>query len=189
MARRRSRSSRSRRARRRASGAASWRRPRRWAASIARIVTSPSCRKTPTPAPACAAMRSTPSTPRRCGPRAKRWWASGSDRPRQMGRRPMVAYAPTLESLNSRPLPAWYDEAKFGIFIHWGMWAIPAFAGSKGSISDAFKTDYDRAVAMTPYTEWYANAIKVPGTPSAAFHRQHYGAAPYEAFREPFLAG
>ena len=98
-------------------------------------------------------------------------------------------YAPTLQSLNSRPLPTWYDEAKFGVFIHWGMWAIPAFAGSKGSISDAFKTDYDRAVAMTPYTEWYANAIKVPGTPSAAFHKEHYGDAPYEAFKEPFLAG
>lgn len=94
-----------------------------------------------------------------------------------------------LAALNARPLPAWYDDAKFGIFIHWGMWAIPAFAGSKGSISDAFKTDYDRAVAMTPYTEWYANAIKVPGTPSAAFHREHFGDASYEAFKAPFLTG
>jgi alpha-L-fucosidase len=101
----------------------------------------------------------------------------------------MATYAPTLESLNSRPLPAWYDEAKFGIFIHWGMFAIPGFASGAGSISDAFKTDYDRAVAMTPYTEWYANAIKVAGSPSAAFHKANYGDAPYEAFREPFLSG
>jgi alpha-L-fucosidase len=102
---------------------------------------------------------------------------------------PSQTYAPTLESLNSRPLPDWYDEAKFGIFIHWGMFAIPGFASGTGTISDAFKTDYDRAVAVTPYTEWYANAIKVEGTPSAAFHKQHYGDAPYEAFKEPFLAG
>ncbi|QUD86729.1 alpha-L-fucosidase [Phenylobacterium montanum] len=101
----------------------------------------------------------------------------------------MGPWAPTLESLNARPLPAWYDQAKFGIFIHWGLWAIPAFAARLGSISDAFKTDYDRAVAMTPYTEWYANAIKVPGTPSAEFHAKTYGAAPYEAFREPFIEG
>ena len=96
---------------------------------------------------------------------------------------------PDLESLNARRLPAWYDEAKFGVFIHWGMFAIPAFAARLGSISDAFKTDYDRAVAMTPYTEWYANAIKVPGTPSAEFHKTNYGDAPYEAFKEPFVEG
>jgi alpha-L-fucosidase len=94
-----------------------------------------------------------------------------------------------LAALNARPLPAWYDEAKFGIFIHWGMFAIPAFAARLGSISDAFKTDYERAVAMTPYTEWYANAIKEPGTPSADFHKAHYGDAPYEAFKEPFVGG
>ena len=67
--------------------------------------------------------------------------------------------------------------------------AIPAFAASKGSISDAFKTDYDRAVAMTPYTEWYANAIKVAGTPSAEFHQATFGGAPYEDFKQPFLDG
>lgn len=29
-------------------------------------------------------------------------------------------YAPRWSSLDTRPLPTWYDEAKFGIFIHWG---------------------------------------------------------------------
>jgi alpha-L-fucosidase len=29
-------------------------------------------------------------------------------------------YQPTWKSLDSRPLPYWYDQAKFGIFIHWG---------------------------------------------------------------------
>jgi alpha-L-fucosidase len=95
----------------------------------------------------------------------------------------------TLAALNQRPLPDWYDAAKFGVFIHWGLFAIPGFAARLGSISDAFKADYDRAIAMTPYTEWYENAIKVPGTPSADFHKQHYGDQPYAAFREPFLAG
>ena len=42
---------------------------------------------------------------------------------------------------------------------------------------------------MTPYTEWYANAIKVTGTPSADFHRATYGDQPYEAFQTPFLDG
>lgn len=94
-----------------------------------------------------------------------------------------------LAGLRARALPAWYDAAKFGIFIHWGLFAIPAFAARLGSISDAFKRDYDRAVAMTPYTEWYANAIKVPGTPSAEFHRATFGDRPYERFAPEFLAG
>ena len=28
-------------------------------------------------------------------------------------------YEPTLESLNTHPLPQWYADAKLGIFIHW----------------------------------------------------------------------
>lgn len=100
-----------------------------------------------------------------------------------------MRYEGNLESLNARPLPQWYDDAKLGIFIHWGIWAIPAFAPHLGSISDAFKKDYDRAVAMTPYTEWYWNAIKVPGTPSAEFHASEYGNRPYQAFKEPFEEG
>lgn len=32
-------------------------------------------------------------------------------------------YEPNWESIDSRPLPDWYDEAKVGIFIHWGVFA------------------------------------------------------------------
>ncbi|KAJ4431861.1 hypothetical protein ANN_20467 [Periplaneta americana] len=38
-----------------------------------------------------------------------------------------VRYDPTWDSLDSRPLPQWYDDAKFGIFIHWGVFAVPGF--------------------------------------------------------------
>ncbi|KAL2734508.1 alpha-L-fucosidase [Vespula maculifrons] len=36
-------------------------------------------------------------------------------------------YDPTWDSLDARPLPAWYDDAKFGIFIHWGVFSVPSF--------------------------------------------------------------
>ena len=36
-------------------------------------------------------------------------------------------YKPTWESLDSRPLPSWYDEAKFGIFMHWGVYSVPSY--------------------------------------------------------------
>lgn len=36
-------------------------------------------------------------------------------------------YDPTWSSLDSRPLPSWYDDAKLGIFIHWGVFSVPSF--------------------------------------------------------------
>lgn len=36
-------------------------------------------------------------------------------------------YAPNWKSLDTRPLPGWFDEAKIGIFIHWGVFSVPSF--------------------------------------------------------------
>lgn len=35
-------------------------------------------------------------------------------------------YTPDWDSIDARPLPQWYDEAKLGIFIHWGVYSVPA---------------------------------------------------------------
>ncbi|KXK31601.1 MAG: alpha-L-fucosidase [Candidatus Omnitrophica bacterium] len=68
-----------------------------------------------------------------------------------------VTYEPTWESLDSRPNPAWFDEAKFGIFIHWGVYAVPAW-GSKGK-----------------YSEWYWNDMMDPNGETWKFHLKTYG--------------
>ncbi len=33
-------------------------------------------------------------------------------------------YQPTWESLKTIPVPEWFDDAKFGIFIHWGAYSV-----------------------------------------------------------------
>ena len=38
-----------------------------------------------------------------------------------------IKYEPNWKSLDSRPIPAWYDESKIGIFIHWGVFSVPSF--------------------------------------------------------------
>lgn len=38
-----------------------------------------------------------------------------------------VKYEPNWQSLDSRPLPDWYDKAKVGIFLHWGVFSVPSF--------------------------------------------------------------
>ncbi|KAH6943957.1 hypothetical protein HPB50_000911 [Hyalomma asiaticum] len=36
-------------------------------------------------------------------------------------------YVPTWDSLDGRPLPAWFDQAKVGLFLHWGVFSVPSY--------------------------------------------------------------
>ncbi|MBQ6865055.1 MAG: alpha-L-fucosidase, partial [Clostridia bacterium] len=39
-----------------------------------------------------------------------------------------VKYESNWKSLDSRPVPQWFQDAKFGIFIHWGLYSVPGYA-------------------------------------------------------------
>lgn len=41
-------------------------------------------------------------------------------------------YQPNLESISTHTIPQWYHDSKFGIFIHWGIYSVPAFAQPTG---------------------------------------------------------
>jgi alpha-L-fucosidase len=71
-------------------------------------------------------------------------------------------YQPTWESVDSRPSPGWYSDAKFGIFIHWGVYSVPAWAPvhSKGE---------------TMYAEWYWNSLNKANSSTKKFHDRVYG--------------
>ncbi|NOX49527.1 MAG: alpha-L-fucosidase [Gammaproteobacteria bacterium] len=101
----------------------------------------------------------------------------------------MTDYRATKASLGSHPVPQWFDDAKLGIFIHWGLFAIPAFAPRQNNVADAFNNNYALSAVMTPYTEWYDNAIRVSESPSAAYHAEHYGDRPYTDFKTDFETG
>lgn len=36
-------------------------------------------------------------------------------------------YKDTWDSLQQYHVPQWYEKAKFGIFIHWGIYSVPAY--------------------------------------------------------------
>jgi alpha-L-fucosidase len=92
-------------------------------------------------------------------------------------------YQPTWESVDQRPIPAWFGDAKFGIFIHWGVYSVPSYAPViPGHLA---------------YAEWYWHAItegskasKDPvETGSWDYHRRRYGAEfPYQNFAAEFRA-
>ncbi len=93
-----------------------------------------------------------------------------------------TAFAPTLDSLAAHRLPAWFDDAKFGIFVHWGLYSVPGFAPI-GPSPDPAASDMMRT---NRYAEWYENALKFEASDTAAFHRARYGDAPYADFRDAF---
>lgn len=80
-------------------------------------------------------------------------------------------YEPDWNSLNSRPTPDWYDQAKFGIFVHWGVYSVPAW-GPKGQ-----------------YAEWYWHSMQDHNGPTWKFHVKTYGANfKYQDFAPMFKA-
>ena len=93
-------------------------------------------------------------------------------------------YQPTWDSIDKRPTPAWFTDAKFGIFIHWGTYSVPAYAPVlPGKLA---------------YAEWYWNALTGgQQNPQAdaiqagtwAYHKLLYGADfPYQDFASHFHA-
>ncbi len=85
-------------------------------------------------------------------------------------------YQPNWESIDTRPTPVWFSDAKFGIFIHWGVYSVPAYAPViPGKLA---------------YAEWYWNAMTngrdnpkatAIQTGTWAYHQKQYGADfPYQ---------
>ncbi|KAI8093869.1 glycoside hydrolase superfamily [Halteromyces radiatus] len=69
-------------------------------------------------------------------------------------------YEPTKTSLQQHQAPTWYQQAKFGIFIHWGLYSIPAWAP-----------------VGKEYAEWYWWQMNHPDDPTFDHHRQRFGTA------------
>ncbi len=61
-------------------------------------------------------------------------------------------FAPTWDSLAQYRSPAWFSDAKFGIFLHWGVYSVPAFGN-----------------------EWYSRNMYVPGNKAFDHHIATYG--------------
>jgi len=61
-------------------------------------------------------------------------------------------YRADWESLQKFEAPEWYKDAKFGIFIHWGVYSVPAFG-----------------------SEWYPRMMYVEGSPEYRHHIETYG--------------
>ncbi len=79
-------------------------------------------------------------------------------------------YQPTWESLDSRPVPQWFKDAKFGIFIHWGVYSVPAYS------------------TVGNYAEWYQNGLENGDSARIKFHKEKFGNRTYYDLANDFKA-
>jgi alpha-L-fucosidase len=63
-----------------------------------------------------------------------------------------LPYEASWDSLAKHPDPAWFNDAKFGIYFHWGIYSVPAFDN-----------------------EWYSRNMYIEGTRANQFHKLVYG--------------
>ena len=86
-------------------------------------------------------------------------------------------YQASEASLATHPLPEWYDNAKLGIFIHWGLYSVPGYAtlDTVGFDQGQTQTDKTEYFKKNPYAEWYYNTLLIDGSPTQAYHAKTYG--------------
>jgi len=92
----------------------------------------------------------------------------------------------TLESVKSHRAPAWYGEAKLGIFVHWTPASVIGFAPREKEINELLLERYTDMQVEVPYTEWYENSLRFPNSSVAMYHREHFGAKPMHEFAAEF---
>ena len=90
---------------------------------------------------------------------------------------------PQLKALRGHRVPAWWSDAKLGIFVHWTPASVPAFAPVDVDIGKLVQSGRRDALAFSPYAEWYENSLRFPDSPVARHHREVYGNRPYERVR------
>ncbi|GAB2455604.1 alpha-L-fucosidase [Conyzicola lurida] len=82
-------------------------------------------------------------------------------------------------------LPEWARDASFGIFVHWGPYSVPAWAEPTGAWGAVPPEEW---FAHNAYAEWYANTVRIAGSPAEAHQREEHGGAPYDSFLDRWKA-
>ena len=78
-------------------------------------------------------------------------------------------------------VPDWYRDAKLGIFVHWGLYSVPAWA----DVLDRSDVTAETAYARHQYAEWYGNTVRIDGSPTKDRHEQLHGVGhSYEDFAD-----
>ena len=97
-------------------------------------------------------------------------------------------YEGTWDSVRTHRVPSWYDDAKLGVFVHWGLYSVPGWAPRVPDIQRLLvKAGPKRMLRENPYAEWYLNTMRIRGSPTQRHHNEVYGGSyPYDNFVKVF---
>jgi len=100
----------------------------------------------------------------------------------------VLKYTANKESISTHEVPQWYHDAKLGIFIHWGLFSVPAFAHVGLQYPKAItKVGFEEYLKKNPYAEWYLNTLRISDSPTQEYHYKTYGENfPYHDFAPMF---
>ncbi len=73
-----------------------------------------------------------------------------------------MKYENNWESLNKREVPEWFEDAKFGIFIHWGLYSVPAYA-PKGCYAEWYGAHCDKKKDNETESQYYDHKVNTYG--------------------------
>lgn len=81
-------------------------------------------------------------------------------------------YTGNWDSVNQHEVPEWYEDCKFGIFIHWGIYSVPAFAPHTWELGEVDSSEW---FLDNPYAEWYYNSLNIGRGATFEHHIEKYG--------------
>ena len=93
---------------------------------------------------------------------------------------PLVdSFRPEEPSLSGHRTPSWFKSARFGIFIHWGLYSVPGWAETKHSFEQFNKgVSPEEHFRHNPYAEWYLNTVRLKGSEAQRYHYDTYNEDP-----------
>ncbi len=106
-----------------------------------------------------------------------------------MPRRNRTSARSQLKDLRRHRVPAWWSGTKLGIFVHWTPASVAGFAPVDSEIGDLLAAAAPDALAENPYTEWYENSLRFPGSSASRFHRETFGLMPYAELADRYREG
>jgi len=102
-------------------------------------------------------------------------------------------YQATTESLRTHKAPQWYEDAKFGVFLHWGPYAVPAYHEWYVEFISP-KSNYGFMFGGPPFTATPGDLppqlfLSKTRADAIEYHKKNWGADfPYDNFLPMFKA-
>ncbi len=61
-----------------------------------------------------------------------------------------------IDAINNRETPAWFNNAKLGVFVHWGLYSVSAYGGKES------------------YAEWFLRGLQLKDSLRTNFVKKVY---------------